>query len=64
MMSRQKNQQPPKYYAVEECPKCGYKIKRDFKDGDYVLKISGVCPKDNSPMFISMIYTEVEQPKK
>ncbi len=50
-----------KYYSVEECPKCGYKVKREYKDGDYVLKPSGLCPKDNSPMFISMIFAEEEQ---
>ena len=62
MMSRQSNKQSENYYTVEECPKCGYKIKREFREGDYVLRASGVCPKDNSPMFISMIYAETEQP--
>ncbi|MGC8569572.1 MAG: hypothetical protein ACP5LW_06185 [Nitrososphaeria archaeon] len=50
-----------KYYAVEECPRCGYKVKREFREGDYVLKQSGICPRDNIPMIISMIYAEEEQ---
>jgi len=50
-----------KYYTVEECPKCGYKVKREFREGDYVLKQSGICPRDNVPMIISMIYAEEEQ---
>ncbi|MFP3132607.1 MAG: hypothetical protein RXO71_00320 [Nitrososphaeria archaeon] len=61
-MIRQKTSQV-KYFSVEECPKCGYKIKREFKEGDYVLKQSGLCPRDNTPMIISMIYAEEQKTK-
>lgn len=56
-----KNQQKQVYYVIEECPVCGYKVKREFRDGDYVFKDSGLCPKDNSPMYISMIFSEGPQ---
>lgn len=57
-MMRRNQQKQPSYYVVEECPVCGYKAKREFKDGDYVFKDSGICPKDNSVMYISMIFSE------
>ncbi len=60
-MMMKKNQPKQSYYVVEECPACGYKAKRGFRDGDYVFKESGICPKDNTVMYISMIFSEEEK---
>ncbi|MDG7035909.1 MAG: hypothetical protein JRN37_00155 [Nitrososphaerota archaeon] len=57
-MANPKNSKLDRVYTVEECAICGYKLKRDFKDGDYVLKESGVCPKCNKAMVIKYVFAE------
>ena len=44
--------------TVEECPRCGVKLKRSFQDGDYVGKEGGICDFCSSRMYIKMIYLE------
>jgi len=61
-MVNQRNRKPDRVYSIEECSICGYKLKRDFKDGDYVLKESGVCPKCNKAMSIRYIFAEPAYP--
>lgn len=48
----------PVVYTIEECPKCGRKVKRKFKPGDYVYKEGEVCEKCDAKMLITMIYAE------
>ena len=52
----------PIVYTIEVCPKCGKKIKRAFKLGDYVYKEGDLCDKCNTKMIITAIYSE-EPPK-
>lgn len=49
--------------TIVKCLKCGYEEKRDFKEGDFVGKIEGNCPKDDGTLVIRLIYSEkvVEQ---
>ena len=44
--------------TVEECPKCGIKLKRSFQDGDYVGKEGGTGDFCGSKMYVKMIYLE------
>lgn len=50
--------------TVIKCVKCDYSETRDFKKGDYILKIEGKCPKCNSPVYIEAIYAEVQKTPK
>lgn len=50
--------------TVIKCIKCDYSETRDFKKGDYILKIEGTCPKCNSPVYIEAIYAEVQKTPK
>jgi len=56
--------EPPKVSTIIRCSKCGFETKREFKEGDYVLKEAESCPKCNSPTFIYMIFRETEEGKK
>ena len=47
-----------------ECEKCDYKSEREFKKGDYVLKVDGKCPKCNSPTIITNIYSYTPEAPK
>ncbi len=44
--------------TVEECPRCGVRLKRPFSDGDYVGKEGGTCDFCGSRMYVRMIYVE------
>ncbi len=46
-------------FTVEDCSQCGTKTKRAFKNGDYIFKESGNCPKCNSKTLITAIYAEL-----
>ncbi len=61
-----KKQSTPKLTTktVVKCTKCDYSETREFKKGDYILKIEGTCPKCNSPTYIEAIYAEVLQSRK
>lgn len=62
--SQQKQQQTVKIVTVIKCMTCDYIVDRDFKEGDFVLKIEGKCPKDNGTLYIAGIYADVKQPQK
>ena len=53
-----------KVLTVIRCSRCGFESVRNFKEGDYVLKKIGSCPKCNGPSFIYMIFREEEKGKK
>ncbi|MBP1357812.1 MAG: hypothetical protein JZD40_04910, partial [Sulfolobus sp.] len=57
-------QQTVKIVTVIKCMTCDYTVDRDFKEGDFVLKIEGKCPKDNGTLYIAGIYADVKQPQK
>ena len=44
--------------TIIKCTKCAYEEKRDFKEGDFVGKTVGTCPKDGAPLVIRLIYSE------
>jgi rRNA maturation protein Nop10 len=46
-------------FTVEECPKCGTKTKRAFKNGDYVYKEGSDCPKCGTKTLITQIFAEL-----
>lgn len=50
--------------TVIKCVKCNYSEIRDFKKGDYILKLEGTCPKCNSPVYIEAIYAEAQKTSK
>jgi rRNA maturation endonuclease Nob1 len=50
--------------TVEECPKCGVKLKRSFRDGDYVGKEGEVCEFCGSRMHVRMIFIEPVSPAR
>ncbi|HUI23635.1 MAG TPA: hypothetical protein VLY82_04505 [Nitrososphaerales archaeon] len=45
-------------YTIEECQSCKQKSKRDFKVGDFVMDVAGICEKCQGQKLISMIYGE------
>ena len=53
-----------KVLTVIRCSRCGFESVRNFREGDYVLKKIGSCPKCNAPSFIYMIFREEEKGKK
>jgi len=50
--------------TLRECDSCGYRERRSFVKGDYVLKINGVCPKCGGPMTIMKIYVEKAEARR
>ncbi|HDN01398.1 MAG TPA: hypothetical protein ENF42_00310 [Candidatus Bathyarchaeota archaeon] len=60
-----KKREPPKkkLVTVLTCLNCTYIEKRNYKEGDYVGKTVGECPKCEGNMLIKAIYSEIEQPK-
>ncbi len=46
------------------CPKCGFKVIRDFQRSDFILKDAEACPKCSEKMLISSIYREVDEKEK
>lgn len=50
--------EPPKVFSTIQCQKCDFKNKREFQNGDFILKKVEPCPKCNVPTFISSIYRE------
>lgn len=35
---------------------CDYNAEREYKEGDYVMKVEGTCPKDGGKLYIAGIY--------
>ena len=50
--------EPPKVFTTIQCQKCDYKNKREFQNGDYIMKKTEPCPKCSVPTFISSIFRE------
>jgi hypothetical protein len=53
-MSEQKNQTSTA--TVVKCMSCDYNVEREYRDGDYVMKVEGTCPKDGGKLYIAGIY--------
>jgi len=47
-----------KTYTLLKCTNCDYSTEREFKEGDYVGKVEGKCPKCNGDMVIYAIYVK------
>ena len=56
--------EPPKVSTIIRCSKCSFETRREFREGDYVLKEAGSCPKCEGSMFIYAIFREPEEGKK
>ena len=52
---------PPKVLTVINCSNCGFKLVRQFQEGDYVNKEVGDCQQCKGKMNITAIYAESEQ---
>jgi|UniRef100_A0A7J2U5E3 hypothetical protein len=48
---------PMKIVSIVTCQQNDYTIEREFKEGDFIGKIDGTCPKCNSQMVITKIYS-------
>ncbi|GAA5418896.1 hypothetical protein [Sulfurisphaera tokodaii] len=57
-------QQNKTIITVLKCLKCSYSVERQFREGDFVLKIDGTCPNDGSPLYIWGIYAKSLNEKK
>jgi len=44
------------YYRVIKCAKCGYEITEEIKEGDYLFREHGECPKCSGVLLVSKIY--------
>jgi Zn ribbon nucleic-acid-binding protein len=46
--------------SISKCPKCGFELKRNFKEGDYVYGVGEACPncKEHEPMTITSMFLE------
>ncbi len=62
-MRSQKEDREQKVFTHLECTNCGWKLEREFREGDFVGRISpnDKCPKCGSPMRIMAIYTRVKE---
>ncbi|QIW24299.1 hypothetical protein EWF20_09155 [Sulfolobus sp. S-194] len=57
-------QQNKTIITVLKCLKCSYTVERQFREGDFVLKIDGTCPNDGSPLYVWGIYAKSINEKK
>jgi len=48
---------PMKIISVASCQQNDYTIEREFREGDFVGKIDGACPKCGSTIVITKIYS-------
>jgi len=51
--------------SVLKCSKCGFELKRNFKEGDYIYGCGETCPscKGQEPLVITSIYVEKPTPR-
>jgi len=49
--------------TVIKCNKCNHVYEREFKEGDYVYKNAGDCPKCGGDSFIFLVYAFREDKK-
>lgn len=63
MLFRKKKEVRPEIYTEETCQSCGEKTRREFKEGDYVFRATGLqCIKCSSPeILVTAIYGEYPQ---
>ncbi len=59
--SRAEEEGPTKIITKIVCEKGDYSIEREFREGDFVGKIEGICPKCGSKLVIDLIYVVREQ---
>ncbi|MDK6028327.1 hypothetical protein QPL79_02985 [Ignisphaera sp. 4213-co] len=50
-----------KLITIATCQQNDYTIEREFKEGDFVGKIDGKCPKCGSALIISKIYAVAQE---
>ena len=60
--SRKPPAMPPKILTKIACVSGNYSEVREFREGDYVGKEVGKCPKCEGRMLVSMIYAEKPRP--
>ena len=44
------------YYRVIKCTKCDYEVTEEIKEGDYLFREHGKCPKCLGILLVSKIY--------
>ncbi len=65
MTERKKKPEIPKRtVSVIRCDNGDYETKREFRQGDFVGKVEGKCPKCGRVLRIHSIYVEELQPEK
>jgi len=64
MLMSKKNEKEEKYVTVVKCPSCGYEVKREWKEGDFVGLVQGPCPKCGAMMEVWSIYKEGDETKE
>ncbi len=57
--SRKPPAAPPKILTKIACMSGNYSEVREFREGDYVGKEVGKCPKCGAPLLIIAVYSEV-----
>jgi hypothetical protein len=61
----EKENMPMKIITVASCQQNDYTMEREFREGDFIGKIDGTCPKCGSQMIITKIYSlYIETPQK
>lgn len=54
-----------KPFSLLKCTVCDNKVERNYKEGDYVTKLTeDKCPKCSNPMYIKMIYVIIPKPQQ
>jgi len=53
---QRQTQKKPKIITLIKCSNKDYETRREFKQGDFVGKIEGKCPKCGNRLFIVSIY--------
>jgi hypothetical protein len=59
--------QPFKTVTIASCMNKDYTLEREFREGDFIGKIEGLCPKCNSNIVIEKIYvipTQIREVKE
>lgn len=61
---KKKPEIPRQIISVIKCDKGDYETKREFRQGDFVGKVEGKCPKCGGILRIHTIYVEESQQQK